>query len=104
MLIFLVLVVVVLVVLVLVVAAGIVSGTIVPILVVVAEALARFGARPDGAGDDDWAAEVAIAMRECGCDANGTVNFNSFKRVYNHTKGLAEKDSRGAPRSPMRRN
>jgi len=71
---------------------------------VVAEALARFGARPDGAGDDDWAAEVAIAMRECGCDANGTVNFNSFKRVYNHTKGLAEKDSRGAPRSPMRRN
>ena len=71
---------------------------------VVAEALARFGARPDGAGDDDWAAEVAIAMRECGCDANGTVNFNSFKRVYNHTKGLAEKDSRGAPGSPMPRN
>lgn len=71
---------------------------------VVAEALARFGARPDGAGDDEWAAEVATAMRECGCDANGTVNFNSFKRVYNHTKGLAEKDSRGAPGSPMPRN
>jgi hypothetical protein len=47
---------------------------------------------------------VATAMRECGCDANGTVNFNSFKRVYNHTKGLAEKDSRGAPGSPMPRN
>ena len=71
---------------------------------VVAEALARFGARPDGSGDDDWAAEVAIAMRECGCDANGTVNFNSFKRVWNHTKGLAEKDSRGAPESPIPRN
>ena len=71
---------------------------------VVAEALARFGARPDGAGDDDWAAEVAIAMHECGCDANGTVNFNSFKNVWNHTKGLAEKDSRGAPESPIPRN
>ena len=71
---------------------------------VVAEALARFGARPDGSGDDDWAAEVAIAMRECGCDANGTVNFNSFKNVWNHTKGLAEKDSRGAPESPIPRN
>ena len=71
---------------------------------VVAEALARFGARPDGVGDDEWASEVAIAMRECGCDANGTVNFNAFKRVYNHTKGLAEKDSRGAKKFPLTRS